>query len=50
VLVVAEGRITADLSRQDATPEAVMLAATQHQTSVTTSSVTTSSTAREAVR
>jgi rhamnose transport system ATP-binding protein len=30
VLVVAEGRITADLARDDATPEAVMLAATHH--------------------
>ncbi len=30
VLVVAEGRITADLARDDATPEAVMLAATPH--------------------
>jgi rhamnose transport system ATP-binding protein len=30
VLVVCEGRITADISREDATPEAVMYAAT-HQ-------------------
>ena len=30
VLVVCEGRITADLDRADATPEAVMHAATHH--------------------
>ena len=34
VLVVSEGRITADLDRRDATPEAVMLAATDHPESV----------------
>jgi rhamnose transport system ATP-binding protein len=34
VLVVSEGRITADLDRADATPEAVMLAATHHQPSL----------------
>jgi rhamnose transport system ATP-binding protein len=30
VLVVCEGRITAELSREEATPEAVMHAATAH--------------------
>ncbi|GAA2729384.1 sugar ABC transporter ATP-binding protein [Cellulomonas aerilata] len=35
VLVISEGRITADLDRDDATPEAVMLAATHHQPSPT---------------
>jgi rhamnose transport system ATP-binding protein len=34
VLVVSEGRITADLDREDATPETVMLAATHHQPAV----------------
>ena len=31
VLVVCEGRITADIPRDEATPEAVMHAATHHQ-------------------
>ena len=30
VLVVREGRISADIARADATPESVMLAATHH--------------------
>jgi rhamnose transport system ATP-binding protein len=32
VLVVCEGRITADIAREDATPEAVMRAATNAAT------------------
>jgi rhamnose transport system ATP-binding protein len=43
VLVVCEGRITAELSREDATPEAVMHAATArvtHAAPVTTEDVT----------
>ncbi len=36
VLVVSEGRITADLDRAAATPEAVMLAATHHEPSLGT--------------